>query len=168
MVSAGRGGRRSAVRQQLLPRMLGAARAPAAGREAARARAGRKRCRRHGRRARRRKRLLWREPCVATPRTPPPTPPGAARTRVSARTRGGRGTHAPTAPLPPRRGGGLTNHRGSSPVIDGGHQLAGQWRRRLCEAGRDYLPEVCRGGRAVPGEPRGRGRQGGAGWPGGG
>ncbi|OPJ81642.1 hypothetical protein AV530_014644 [Patagioenas fasciata monilis] len=39
--------------------MLGAARAPAAGREAARARAGRKRCRRHGRRARRRKRLLW-------------------------------------------------------------------------------------------------------------
>ncbi|XP_040984238.1 homeobox protein Hox-D9-like isoform X1 [Aquila chrysaetos chrysaetos] len=30
------------------PRMLGAARAPAAGREAARARAGRKRCRRHG------------------------------------------------------------------------------------------------------------------------
>lgn len=50
------------------PRRLGAARAPAAGREAARARAGRKRCRRHGRRARRRKRLLWWEPRVATPR----------------------------------------------------------------------------------------------------
>lgn len=45
MVLAGRGGRRSAVRRwRLLPRMLGAARAPAAGREAARARAGRKRC----------------------------------------------------------------------------------------------------------------------------
>lgn len=94
------GRRRSAVRQRLFPRMLGAARAPAAGREAARARAGRKRCRRHGRRARRRKRLLWWEPSVATPRTPPPTPPGSARTRVSACTRGGRGTHAPTGPPP--------------------------------------------------------------------
>lgn len=94
-----------------------------------------------------------------------------ARLRAHARVRlhpwgeGNPRTHRPPSHFAE---GGLPNHRGSRRVIDGGHQLAGQWGRPLCEAGRDYLPRgVPRGAGRCWGSREGRGgREGLGGWGG--
>lgn len=150
--------------------MLGAARAPAAGREAARARAGRKRCRRHS------------PPCpeeeavamVGALRGNAPDPPAPVRMRGPALRvcMGGRGTCAPHSfsPTPPRLGWAAQLQ--GEPPADGRRSRAGRPMAASPLLGGAGLPaprcaarvrvgEALRGKLGAQGAVRGKRREGG-------